>query len=132
MDGQSAGCRAGENRRQALTSIAARAASATTVISTCGFPKSGCGRARASASWCGSWEKAAPGPRGEDNCGQPQVIPKAKAIADAGLSQRTAYDYQELAGPRDAQAQAAGKAAAETYYAQQRRAREPATMEGLE
>jgi len=38
---------------------------------------------------------------------------KSEAIADAGLSKSTANRYEGLAGPRDEDLQAAGKAAAE-------------------
>ena len=37
---------------------------------------------------------------------------KSEAIADAGLSRTQAYRYQELAGPREANLQSAGKAVA--------------------
>jgi|ERR1700733_12773694 hypothetical protein len=40
---------------------------------------------------------------------QPDAPSKERAIADAGLNKRTAFSYQELAGPRDQQAQAAPK-----------------------
>jgi hypothetical protein len=43
---------------------------------------------------------------------------KAEAIADAGLSKTAAYRYQDLAGPRDKQAQHAGKAAAGSWSAE--------------
>ncbi len=56
---------------------------------------------------------------------------KEDAIADAGLNPRTARRYQELAGPKEEQAQAAGKAAAENYFAKARAERNPATMDGL-
>jgi hypothetical protein len=56
---------------------------------------------------------------------------KSEAISDAGLSKSTAHRYEGLAGPRDEQAQNAGKAAAEHYYAKARADREPGTMEGL-
>ncbi len=56
---------------------------------------------------------------------------KEKAIADAGLSKSTAHRYQELAGPKEEQAQAAGKAAAENYFAKARAERNPATMDEL-
>ena len=56
---------------------------------------------------------------------------KTDAIADAGLSKSTAHRYQELAGPKEEQAQAAGKAAAENYFAKARAERNPATMDGL-
>lgn len=56
---------------------------------------------------------------------------KADAIAEAGLSKSEAYRFQELAGPRNEQAQTAGKAAAEHYFASARAEKKPATMEGL-
>lgn len=62
---------------------------------------------------------------------QPDALSKDDAIADAGLSRRSAYDYQALAGGRDERAQAAGKAASENYYAQSRAKSEPPTMAGL-
>lgn len=37
---------------------------------------------------------------------QPDALSKDDAIADAGLSRRSAYDYQALAGGRDERAQA--------------------------
>ncbi len=59
------------------------------------------------------------------------VQTKTETIRAAGLNERTAQRYQELAGPREAQAQQAGKAAAEVYFAQSRASKTPATMEGL-
>ena len=56
---------------------------------------------------------------------------KTEAIEAAGLTERTAQRYQELAGPREEQAQAAAKAGAENYFAQARADKKPATMEGL-
>ena len=56
---------------------------------------------------------------------------KLQDIKEAGLTPRTAQRYQELAGPKDEQAQAAGKAAAENYFAKARADRQPATMDGL-
>jgi N6-adenosine-specific RNA methylase IME4 len=56
---------------------------------------------------------------------------KSEALSEAGLSKSTAHRYQELAGPRDAILQTAGKAAAEVYFAKARADREPATMDGL-
>ncbi len=65
------------------------------------------------------------------NSGPAEVKSKAQAIADAGIGQTVAYDYQALAGGRDERAQAAGKAASENYYAQSRAKNEPPTMAGL-
>lgn len=48
---------------------------------------------------------------------------KSEAIAEAGLSRTQAYRYQELAGPREANLQSAGKAAAEKYFAKEARDR---------
>ncbi len=76
-------------------------------------------------------DKAPSGPVSEVNSERPEVIPKAQALADAGIPQSTAYDYQALAGGRDERAQAAGKAASENYYAQSRAKSEPPTMAGL-
>ena len=59
------------------------------------------------------------------------VVLKTDAIADARLNLRTAQRYQELAGPRGDDLQAAGTAAAETYFAQARAERIPATQAGL-
>jgi hypothetical protein len=56
---------------------------------------------------------------------------KAEAISEAGLTKSDAYRYQDLAGPKDQQAQTAGKAAAEVYFAQARATKNPATMDGL-
>ena len=61
---------------------------------------------------------------------QTDALSKDDVIADAGLSRRSAYDYQALAGGRDERAQAAGKAASENYYAQSRAKSEPPTMAG--
>lgn len=58
-------------------------------------------------------------------------LSKDVTIEDAGLSRTSAYAYQQIAGPRDEQAQKAGHAAAELYYAKARSMQEPATMEGL-
>lgn len=56
---------------------------------------------------------------------------KLRAIAEAGLSTSTAYDYQQLAGPREENLQIAGRAAAEKYFAQARATTTPATQAGL-
>ena len=56
---------------------------------------------------------------------------KQKTIAEAGLSRTQAYRYQELAGPREANLQSAGKAAAEKYFAEARATKTPATEAGL-
>ena len=61
----------------------------------------------------------------------PVEISKAEQLAEAGLPTTTAHRYEQLAGGRDAQAQAAGKAAMEAYFAQSRADGEPATMSGL-
>lgn len=66
-----------------------------------------------------------------EHCASDGTKSKADAIRDAGLSTRTAYRYEQLAGSRDSQAQIAGKAAAECYFAAARADREPATMDGL-
>ena len=56
---------------------------------------------------------------------------KADALADAGISTSTAQRYEELAGGREGQAQAAGHAAMEAYFAQSRAEGAPPTMAGL-
>jgi hypothetical protein len=56
---------------------------------------------------------------------------KAAALADAGISTSTAQRYEELAGGREEQAQAAGRAAMEAYFAQSRADGAPPTMAGL-
>ena len=56
---------------------------------------------------------------------------KAEALSDAGLTTSTAHRYEALAGSRDAQAQAAGNAAMEAYFARSRVERAPPTMSGL-
>jgi hypothetical protein len=56
---------------------------------------------------------------------------KAEALADAGISTSTAQRYEELAGGREEQAQAAGRAAMEAYFAQSRADGAPPTMAGL-
>ncbi len=56
---------------------------------------------------------------------------KAEALADAGISTSTAQRYEELAGGREEQAQAAGHAAMEAYFAQSRADGAPPTMAGL-
>jgi hypothetical protein len=48
---------------------------------------------------------------------QREELSKAEALAEAGLSTSSANRYEQLAGGRDEQAQAAGKAAAENYFA---------------
>lgn len=53
------------------------------------------------------------------------------AIAEAGLTKSEAYRFQELAGPREEQAQKAAHAGAENYFAQARADKKPATMDGL-
>ncbi len=58
-------------------------------------------------------------------------ISKAQALADAGISTSTAHRYEELAGGREEQAQAAGRAAMEAYFAQSRADGAPPTMTGL-
>jgi len=59
------------------------------------------------------------------------VVQKTAAIADARLNLRTAQRYQELAGPRGDDLQAAGSAAAESYFTDARAAKIPATQAGL-
>ena len=82
--------------------------------------------------------------RGDDGrllpTGENQVT-KAQALGKAGVSTATAARYEELAGvsastvaiagDRAAQAEAAGTAAMEAYFAQSRAERAPPTMAGL-
>jgi len=56
---------------------------------------------------------------------------KADALAEAGISTSAAQRYEELAGGREEQAQASGKAAMEHYFAESRAIGEPASMSGL-
>ena len=56
---------------------------------------------------------------------------KSDAIAEAGLSRKTAYEYQELAGGREERAFAGAKAGMEVYFAKARAEQQPATMAGL-
>jgi hypothetical protein len=68
-------------------------------------------------------------------------VTKAQALAEAGLSTTAAARYEEvagvsatvaaMAGDRAGQAEAAGKAAMEAYFAQSRAERAPPTMAGL-
>jgi hypothetical protein len=56
---------------------------------------------------------------------------KAKALADAGIATSTAQRYEALAGGREEQAQAAGRAAMEAYFSRSRAEGAPPTMTGL-
>ena len=76
-------------------------------------------------------ERAPPGPSPEIDDSAVAQPSKLDAIQSAGLNPRTAQRYQELAGPKEEQAQAAGKAAAENYFAKARADQQPATMDGL-
>jgi len=76
-------------------------------------------------------DKAPSGLASEVTSDRSEITPKAQALAEAGIPQSTAYDYQALADGRDRRAQAAGKAASEHYYAQSRAKSEPPTMAGL-
>ncbi len=76
-------------------------------------------------------ERAEPGGLGGGSKFPPVGISKAQALADAGISTSTAHRYEELAGGREEQAQAAGRAAMEAYFAQSRAEGEPPTMAGL-
>jgi hypothetical protein len=58
-------------------------------------------------------------------------ISKAQALADAGISTSTAHRYEELAGGREEQAQAVGRAAMEAYFTRSRAEGVPPTMPGL-
>lgn len=58
-------------------------------------------------------------------------ISKAQALADAGISTSTAHRYEEMAGGREEQAQAVGRAAMEAYFTRSRAEGVPPTMPGL-
>ena len=76
-------------------------------------------------------ERAEPGGVGGGSKFPAVGISKAQALADAGISTSTAHRYEELAGGREEQAQAAGRAAMEAYFAQSRAEGAPPTMAGL-
>lgn len=76
-------------------------------------------------------ERAEPGGAGGGSKFPAVGISKAQALADAGISTSTAHRYEELAGGREEQAQAAGRAAMEAYFAQSRADGAPPTMTGL-
>jgi hypothetical protein len=56
---------------------------------------------------------------------------KTQKLEEAGINIRTAERYEELAGGKDEAAQQVAAATAETYFAKQSEAGEPATMDGL-
>lgn len=56
---------------------------------------------------------------------------KSQTIAAAGLRPEQAYRWEKLAGPKDANLQAAGKAGAERYLANARATQTPGTERGL-
>jgi hypothetical protein len=56
---------------------------------------------------------------------------KAQALKEVGISTSTAQRYEELAGPREEQAQEAIKAATEHYLAESRETDTPATIKEL-
>lgn len=58
-------------------------------------------------------------------------LTKAETLSDVGINERTARRYEELAGPKEEQAEKAVEAAQDLYYARQREAKEPPTMKGL-
>ena len=76
-------------------------------------------------------ERAEPGGAGGGSKFPAVGTSKAQALADAGISTSTAHRYEELAGGREEQAQAAGRAAMEAYFAQSRAEGAPPTMAGL-
>jgi hypothetical protein len=57
---------------------------------------------------------------------------KSQQLADAGINKRTAERYEQLAGPREEQAQQAANAAADLYFAEQQEKAEPVTAAGLQ
>ncbi|MCX8004055.1 MAG: hypothetical protein N2688_03715 [Burkholderiaceae bacterium] len=76
-------------------------------------------------------ERAEPGGAGGGSKFPAVGTSKAQALADAGISTSTAHRYEELAGGREEQARAAGRAAMEAYFAQSRADGAPPTMAGL-
>ena len=76
-------------------------------------------------------ERAEPGGAGGGSKFPSVGISKAQALADAGISTSTAHRYEELAGGREEQAQAAGRAAMEAYFTRSRAEGAPPTMAGL-
>lgn len=70
--------------------------------------------------------------------GRPKTLRSGEAssirgtVLAAGLDPATATRLMQLAGPRDEDLQAVGRAAAETYYAQARETQHPATRAGLQ
>lgn len=76
-------------------------------------------------------DKAEPGGAGGGATVQPSGQSKRDAIAGAGISKSSAYDYQELAGGREERGIAAAKAATEAHFAKARAEQKPATMDGL-
>jgi hypothetical protein len=76
-------------------------------------------------------ERAEPGGAGGGSKFPAVGISKAQVLADAGISTSTAHRYEELAGGREEQAQAAGRAAMEAYFTRSRAEGAPPTMAGL-
>jgi hypothetical protein len=63
---------------------------------------------------------------------QPDEVPgKVAALAAAGISRSTANEYEQLAGGREQQAQAAVKAGAEAFFATTKAAGDVPTLAGL-
>jgi hypothetical protein len=48
---------------------------------------------------------------------RPDEVPKDKAIAEAGVSRSTAYDYQSLIGGREVHARSKASAAPKNHFA---------------
>ena len=60
-----------------------------------------------------------------------EVYPKAKALADAGISTSAAHNYEQLTGGADARGEAAAKRAIEETLAKNRAERTPVTAKEL-
>lgn len=56
---------------------------------------------------------------------------KTEVLAEAGISTSTANRYEELAGPKEEQAEAVIGAATDAYFAKQQETKEPVTFSGL-
>jgi hypothetical protein len=75
-------------------------------------------------------EKADPGPEPKDTSHRREVS-KTKALKEAGISKSAANRYEQLAGPREKQAQAAVGAAIELAYAKARETDTPITTKQI-
>src|SRR5882762_2106577 len=57
--------------------------------------------------------------------------PKSQVLAEAGISTSTAQRYEELAGPKEEQAEAVISAATDAYFSKQQEAKESISFSGL-